>query len=150
MKKLLLIIAITSISITIHAQITPLPAGKGVAIKPELKLKKRVVTWICKVEGLSTPRLKIKATVVKESGKNEVITVNSNLDLERIAFYSYKNKNGFTIGVEGSGELFKSYSIDFSGVNGGEKEKGSKLLCYFKGSTKPDATIIVTPLITYK
>lgn len=79
-----------------------------------------------------------------------MITVTSNLNLERIAFYSYNNKNGFTIGVAGSGELFKTYSIDFSGVNGGEKDKGCKLLCYFKGSTKPDATIIVTPLITYK
>ncbi|RYE27577.1 MAG: hypothetical protein EOP48_34390 [Sphingobacteriales bacterium] len=72
------------------------------------------------------------------------------MSLERIEFYSYKGVGGFTAGVEGSGEVFKTYSIDFSGVNGGEKEKSCKLLCYFKGSKKPDATIIVTPLITYK
>lgn len=129
MKKLIVMMAIIAISISANAQ------------QPKDKITK---------EDLSTRRLKIKAFVVAEPGKNEVITVTSNLDLERIAFYSYKGVGGFTAGVEGSGELFKTYSIDFSGVNGGEKEKSCKLLCYFKGSKKPDATIIVTPLITYK
>lgn len=136
--------AIIGLSISANAQ---QPTGLK---KEDLKLRKRVKTWVVKVEDLSTRRLKIKATVVQEPGKNEVITVISNLNLERIAFYSYKNTNGFTAGVEGSGELFKTYTIDFSGINGDEKDKGCKLLCYFKGSTKPDATIIVTPLITYK
>jgi hypothetical protein len=145
MKKLIVMMAIIAISISANAQ-----QPKDKVTKEDLKLKKRVVTWVCSVEDLSTRRLKIKAFVVAEPGKNEVITVTSNLDLERIAFYSYKGVGGFTAGVEGSGELFKTYSIDFSGVNGGEKEKSCKLLCYFKGSKKPDATIIVTPLITYK
>ena len=139
--------AMIAISIAANAQ---QPKDKITKEDLKLKLKKRVVTWVCSVEDLSTRRLKIKAIVVAEPGKNEVITVTSNLDLERIAFYSYKGAGGFTAGVEGSGELFKTYSIDFSGVNGGEKEKSCKLLCYFKGSKKPDATIIVTPLITYK
>lgn len=141
-------IAIIAMSISANAQ-----QPKDRVTKEDLKLKmgkKRVVTWVCSVEDLSTRRLKIKANVVVEPGKNEVITVTSNLNLERIAFYSYKGVGGFTAGVEGSGELFKTYSIDFSGVNGGEREKSCKLLCYFKGSKKPDATIIVTPLITYK
>ena len=147
MKKLIVMMAIIAISISANAQ---QPKDKITKEDLKLKLKKRVVTWVCSVEDLSTRRLKIKAIVVAEPGKNEVITVTSNLDLERIAFYSYKGVGGFTAGVEGSGELFKTYSIDFSGVNGGEKEKRCKLLCYFKGSKKPDATIIVTPLITYK
>lgn len=136
---------IIAISISANAQ-----QPKNRITKEDTKLKKRVVTWVCSVEDLSTRRLKIKANVVVEPNKNEVITVTSNLNLERIAFYSYKGVGGFTAGVEGSGELFKTYSIDFSGVNGGEREKSCKLLCYFKGSKKPDATIIVTPLITYK
>jgi hypothetical protein len=147
MKKLIVMMAIIAISISANAQ---QPKDKITKEDLKLKLKKRVVTWVCSVEDLSTRRLKIKAFVVAEPGKNEVITVTSNLDLERIAFYSYKGVGGFTAGVEGSGELFKTYSIDFSGVNGGEKEKSCKLLCYFKGSKTPDATIIVTPLITYK
>lgn len=137
--------AIVALSISAKAQQPGI-----VKTKEDLKMKKRVVTWICTTEGLSTPRLKIKGVVAVEPGKNEVITVTSNLDLERIEFYTYNNKKAITIGVVGSGELFKTYTFDFSGVNGDVKDKGINLLCYFKGSTKPDATIIVTPLITYK
>jgi hypothetical protein len=35
-----------------------------------------------------------------ELGKNEVISLTSNLNLERIEFYTYNNKKAITIGVE--------------------------------------------------